>query len=49
MGVSSCTGPIGEELQAIMLIINEGELTVDSSILSGLQDSISIEYLHWEE
>ena len=50
MGVISCTGPmVKEELQAILLMGVEGESMADSSIFSGLQDSITLEYLCWEE
>ena len=50
MGVSLWTGPIvKEELQAIMLIGVEGGVHSNSSISSVLQDSITLEYLCWEE
>ena len=50
MGVSSCTGPVcEEELQAIMLVDVEGDFTANSSTFSASQDSITIEYPHWEE
>ena len=42
MGVISCTGlKEGKELQTVMLVINEGELTGKSSTLAAPQDSIS--------
>ena len=37
------------ELQTVMLMIDEGESVADSSTFLALQDSITIEYLHWEE
>ena len=50
MVVSLHTGPVGrEELQAIILIVDEGESTADSSIFSAPQDSIITEHLHQEE
>ena len=46
MGVSSGTGLIRkEELPTVMLVINEGELMVNSSTFSTLQDCISAETL----
>ena len=40
------TGPIeGKEWQTVMLVVNVGELTVNSSTFSALQDSISSETL----
>ena len=46
MGISLCTGPKGwEELQAIILVIDEEELTVNSSTFAAPQDSISTETL----
>ena len=46
MGVSLCTGLIKwKELQTEMLVINKGELTMNSSIFSAPQDSISAETL----
>ena len=50
MAVSLCTGSIvKDELQAIMLIGVEGGIHGNSGISSALQDSITLEYPHWEE
>ena len=50
MGVSLCTRPmVKEELQAITLIGVERESVADSSIFSAQQDSITLDYPHWEE
>ena len=50
MGVRLCTGPRKwKELQVVMLGVDEGESTADSSTFSAPQDIIAIEYLHWEE